>query len=177
MPVLKCQRLQDKCSLETSFYQDGFIYLFICCCFTMGAYLDKSVCRVMCVINAGIWVTLQEFINVSFTSPVNWRALAWKKTDELLSLESYHLLSVHVLKECSYDNLTVPLPRVLIHSLDFYVWGLMSVVQFLISSEATVNNVCILRAFNKRESLSCSERASYLLWIINLLLMTTYQPN
>lgn len=43
--------------------------LFTCRCFTVGAYLDKSVCGVMCVINTGVSVT--RIHKCGFVSPVN----------------------------------------------------------------------------------------------------------
>lgn len=89
---------------------------------------------------------------LEFPAPACWRALAWKETDELLNLESYHLLSVHVLQDCCSVNLTVPLPTALIPSL-----GCLSLrpdVYSPISAHQLADgkpHVCALKAFNKHE--------------------------
>lgn len=148
----------------------------------MGAYLNKSVSREMYMINTGIWVTWIH--KYCLTSSVNWRTIAWKKPDELLSLESYHLLSVHILKERSCDNLTVPLPRILIHDLDFEIRGLMYAIQFPFINQAMVNHVCALTTYNKhyrvkeynaKQHRICFELSIYCWWQpINLISCTIF---
>lgn len=112
----------------------GWIPLFIYLLLSKGQHLGSSVCREMHTMNSSTGV---------------WRTLPWKETDAFLSLESCHLLSAHVLQECSSVSLTVPLPTDLVPG-----WGCWLGVYSPISAHQLADgkpHVCALRAFNKHE--------------------------